>query len=54
MLVGARFNTPFYAKALPEDWKIKITSDPFEELKKFWEVTNEYKFGSGRISLNVI
>jgi DNA excision repair protein ERCC-2 len=36
ILIGTRFTTPFYASALPEDWDIKITSHPIDEMIEFW------------------
>ena len=39
MLVGCRFNTPFYSKELPVDWDLVVTSNPIHNLNEFWGIT---------------
>ncbi len=39
LLMGKRFNTPYYYNVLPKDWKIEKTLNPIETVSGFWQTT---------------
>ena len=37
LLIGQRFNTPYYNKILPSDWNLEKVPNIIQKIEKFWE-----------------
>ena len=41
LLIGQRFNTPYYNKILPSDWNLEKVPNIIQKIENFWEFHND-------------
>jgi DNA excision repair protein ERCC-2 len=53
MLIGHRFNTPYYNSVLPSDWEIEQPPDLIKRIQAFWTTQNNEIFRKSQKSVDL-